>query len=88
MPILGDLVTLSKASVIPHEALGILSKKYGEIFKLQMGTVPTVVLASAEAVKTIFTREEGCGRDCRGIFYDRSLKQNLGMVEYLNLILK
>lgn len=73
-------MTITKASVIPHEALGILAKKYGEIFKLQMGTLPTVVLASAEAVKTVFTKDEGCGRDCRGVFYDRSMQQNLGTI--------
>lgn len=46
----------------PHESFLELSKKYGNIFSLQMGSIFTVVLADSALIREAFRRDEFSGR--------------------------
>ena len=44
-----------------------------------------VMVSSYEAIKDLFNREETLGRQCEGIWWDRSLKQNLGILFFTKM---
>ncbi|XP_026432182.1 cytochrome P450 71B36-like [Papaver somniferum] len=50
LPIIGNLHQLAKP---PHQAVSKLSKIYGSVMLLQFGSVPTLVISSAEAAEQI-----------------------------------
>jgi ecdysteroid 25-hydroxylase CYP306A1 len=60
IPFIGYLPFLNATK--PHESLFKLSKKYGNIFGLQMGSVYTVVLCDAALIREAFKRDEFSGR--------------------------
>lgn len=60
IPFIGYLPFLN--STQPHKSLFELSKKYGNIFSLQLGSVFTVVLADSTLIREAFRRDEFSGR--------------------------
>ncbi|KAI5665111.1 hypothetical protein M9H77_24434 [Catharanthus roseus] len=55
LPILGNLHQLSP---LLHRSLGSLSQKYGSIMLLQFGSLPTVIISSAEAAAQVLKTHE------------------------------
>ncbi|XP_073141506.1 strychnine-11-hydroxylase-like [Henckelia pumila] len=51
IPIIGNLHQLGK---LPHRSLKELSKKHGDLMLLQLGSVPTLVVSSADMAREIF----------------------------------
>lgn len=60
IPYIGYLPFLN--AIKPHENLAELSKKYGKIFSLQLGSTYTVILADAALIREAFKRDEFSGR--------------------------
>lgn len=60
IPYIGYLPFLNPTK--PYESLFELSKKYGNIFSLQMGSIFTVILADAALIREAFKRDEFSGR--------------------------
>ena len=63
LPLLGHLHLLGS---LPHRSFTELSKKYGPVMLLQLGSVPTVVVSSAAAAKELFKFHDlaSCSRPC------------------------
>jgi cytochrome P450 family 307 subfamily A len=51
-PIIGNLPALAKYE-IPYQAFTHLSKTYGQIFKLQLGSVPALVVNGIDNIKEV-----------------------------------
>nr|GMD69331.1 cytochrome P450, putative [Ipomoea batatas] len=52
LPIIGNLHQIAGKSL--HHSLHQLSEQYGEIMSLQLGSIPTLVVSSADAAREIF----------------------------------
>lgn len=55
LPFIGNLHLLGK---LPHRSFEKLSKKYGSVMLLQLGSVPTVIISSSETAKAILTTND------------------------------
>ncbi|KAH3843455.1 hypothetical protein DPMN_116973 [Dreissena polymorpha] len=53
-PILGNLPQLGRK---PHEALTALREKYGDVYQIQMGSYPTVVLNGWKTIKSALVKQ-------------------------------
>lgn len=51
LPIIGNLHQIGK---LPHRSLQKLSNEYGDFIFLQLGSVPTLVVSSADVAKEVF----------------------------------
>lgn len=51
LPIIGNLHQLGK---LPHRSLKELSKKHGDLMLLQLGSVPTLIVSTADMAREIF----------------------------------
>ncbi|XWS47862.1 hypothetical protein CRYUN_Cryun13aG0021900 [Craigia yunnanensis] len=51
LPVIGNLHQLGD---LPHKSIQRLSQKYGSLMFLQLGSVPTLVVSSADAARAIF----------------------------------
>lgn len=60
IPIIGYLPFLNPQK--PYKSLTQLTKKYGKIYSLQMGSIFTVVLSDATLIREAFKRDEFSGR--------------------------
>ncbi|KAG6557055.1 hypothetical protein Mapa_000981 [Marchantia paleacea] len=54
-PLVGNLLQLGK---LPHQVLTDLSKQYGSLMFLQLGSVPTLVVSSAEMAEEVFSTQD------------------------------
>nr|P00187.3 RecName: Full=Cytochrome P450 1A2; AltName: Full=CYPIA2; AltName: Full=Cholesterol 25-hydroxylase; AltName: Full=Cytochrome P450 isozyme 4; Short=Cytochrome P450 LM4; AltName: Full=Cytochrome P450-PM4; AltName: Full=Hydroperoxy icosatetraenoate dehydratase [Oryctolagus cuniculus] len=59
-PLLGHLLTLGKN---PHVALARLSRRYGDVFQIRLGSTPVVVLSGLDTIKQALVRQ---GDDFKG----------------------
>lgn len=62
LPIIGALYVFRDKTRRPYELLTDLSKKYGRIFGLQMGSIYTVVLTDPALIREALRRDEYTGR--------------------------
>lgn len=62
LPLLGALYVFRDTTKRPYEVLTDLSKKYGKIFGLQMGSIYTVVLSDSALIREALRRDEYTGR--------------------------
>ncbi|XP_031352359.1 cytochrome P450 306a1 isoform X2 [Photinus pyralis] len=60
LPVLGYLPFLDPKA--PHETLTTLSRKYGKIYGLHLGSVYTIVLSDATAISSAFSMDKLTGR--------------------------
>ncbi|KFM67323.1 Cytochrome P450 2J2, partial [Stegodyphus mimosarum] len=65
LPVVGYLPFLTKNA---HLKLTDLGKKYGEVFSLQLGSKPVVVLNSANVIREAFSKSEFLGRPPNSAF--------------------
>ncbi|XP_069910755.1 cytochrome P450 1A1 [Oryctolagus cuniculus] len=59
-PLLGHVLTLGKN---PHVALARLSRRYGDVFQIRLGSTPVVVLSGLDTIKQALVRQ---GDDFKG----------------------
>ncbi|KAJ9698657.1 hypothetical protein PVL29_007631 [Vitis rotundifolia] len=57
LPIIGNLHQLSK---LPHRFLWTLAQKHGSIMFLQLGSVPTIVISSADMAEQVLKTRDNC----------------------------
>ncbi|XP_076031983.1 cytochrome P450 2M1-like [Oratosquilla oratoria] len=60
LPVVGYLPWLDPKA--PYLTLSALTKKYGNVFSVQLGNVPTVVIADANIMRNTFSLESTTGR--------------------------
>lgn len=58
LPMIGNLHQL--ISELPHRALWKLSQEYGSIMFLQLGSVPTIVISSADMAEQVLRTRDNC----------------------------
>uniref|UniRef100_A0A8C5K312 Cytochrome P450 1A n=1 Tax=Jaculus jaculus TaxID=51337 RepID=A0A8C5K312_JACJA len=59
-PVLGHVLTLGKS---PHVALARLSRKYGDVMQIRLGSTPVVVLSGLDTIRQALVRQ---GDDFKG----------------------
>lgn len=60
LPIIGYLPWIDP--IYPYKTLSDLSKKYGEIFSIQLGNIYTVVLSNPRTIRSVFIKDVTTGR--------------------------
>ncbi|XVE56690.1 hypothetical protein DITRI_Ditri04bG0030900 [Diplodiscus trichospermus] len=80
LPVIGNLHQLGD---LPHKSIQRLSKIYGSLMFLQLGSVPTLVVSSADAVRAIFKSHDVVfsGRPA-DIYVAKKLSYNLNDITF------
>lgn len=60
LPIIGYLLWIDP--LYPYKTLTALAKKYGEVYKIKLGEVNTVVLTNPKTIKSLFMKDVTTGR--------------------------
>jgi len=60
LPILGFLPWINAKA--PHQTFTELSKKYGPIYSLSLGSVLTVVISDVKVIRNLFAKDATTGR--------------------------
>ncbi|XP_059300532.1 cytochrome P450 71A9-like [Lycium ferocissimum] len=79
LPILGNLHQIGK---LPHRSLQKLSNEYGDFIFLQLGSVPTVVVSSADVAREIFRTHDVAFSGRPALYSARKLSYNLSDVSF------
>ncbi|XP_060174808.1 glucan endo-1,3-beta-D-glucosidase-like isoform X2 [Lycium barbarum] len=79
LPILGNLHQIGK---LPHLSLQKLSNEYGDFIFLQLGSVPTVVVSSADVAREIFRTHDVAFSGRPALYSARKLTYNLSNVSF------
>ncbi|XP_059300531.1 cytochrome P450 71A9-like [Lycium ferocissimum] len=79
LPILGNLHQVGK---LPHRSLQELSNKYGDFMFLQLGSIPTVVVSSADTAREIFRTHDIAFSGRPALYSARKLTYNFCGVSF------
>ncbi|XP_073125137.1 strychnine-11-hydroxylase-like [Henckelia pumila] len=79
LPIIGNLHQLGK---LPHRSLKELSKIYGDLMFLRLGSVPTLVVSSADMAREIFKEHDLAFSGRPSLYAAKKLTYNLSTVAF------
>ncbi|ODM90420.1 Methyl farnesoate epoxidase [Orchesella cincta] len=80
-PLVGNLVQLAMINLKePYRAFTILSKKYGDIMSIQIGTTYAVVLNTPAIMEEYLSKPEFLDRYCNEYIQERTLNKRLGII--------
>ncbi|XP_075496960.1 strychnine-11-hydroxylase-like [Primulina tabacum] len=79
LPIIGNLHHLGK---LPHRSLKELSKIYGDLMFLRLGSVPTLVVSSADMAREIFKEHDLAFSGRPSLYAAKKLTYNLSTVAF------
>ncbi|KAM3231865.1 cytochrome 71A9 [Capsicum annuum] len=79
LPIIGNLHQLGK---LPHRSLQKLSNEYGDFIFLQLGSIPTLVVSSADVAKEIFRTHDVAFAGRPALYAARKLSYNCCNVSF------
>lgn len=79
LPIIGNLHQIGK---LPHRSLQKLSNEYGDFIFLQLGSVPTVVVSSADIAREIFRTHDLVFSGRPALYAARKLSYNCYNVSF------
>ncbi|CAL8127309.1 unnamed protein product [Orchesella dallaii] len=79
LPFIGNLVYIARQDPVNYKAMQKISKKYGEVVSLKIGSMKNVLVSTCEAARDLYSRPDCLNRPINGAFWERMLCQNIGM---------